>query len=177
MAANPSIRPRVTVPDVPAQTLTTLESQSVGINQCRSIFLDLDAMPRTAAPSATIIQFPKATPRHLRFSRDERQALLALTYTVLGTGVDIAVDDCGDEYASLGAHDFEEGAWWTVLVTSVGFDVVNFTGYRVAGFADIGSLVERMRPHMAYMLDRTIPDNGTQRGSARAVGSRPLAVV
>lgn len=134
-------------------------------------------MPQTAAASATIIQFFRAAPRRLRFSVGEQQALLALTYAVPGTGVDIGADDGGDEYASLGAHDFEDGAWWTVLVTPAGFDVVNFSGYRVASFTSIRSLVERMRPHMAYMLDRTTPGEARQAGSGQAVGSRPLTVV
>ena len=119
-------------------------------------------MPRTAAASATIIQFPKATPRLLRFSRDERQALLALAYAVPGTEVDFDAADCGDEYASLGAIGFEEGAWWTVFVTADGFDVVNFAGYRVARFAAISPLVDRMRPHLAYMLDATATGDDAQ---------------
>jgi hypothetical protein len=134
-------------------------------------------MPQTAATSATIIHFSRATPPRLRFSVGERQALLALTYAIPGIGVDIGADDSGDEYASLGAHDFEDGAWWTVLVTPAGFDVVNFSGYCVASITSIRSLVERMRSHMAYRLDQTIPDDDTQRGSARAAGSRPITVV
>lgn len=119
-------------------------------------------MPRTAAASATIIKFPKANPRPLRFSRDERQALLSLTYAVPGAEVDFDAVDCGDEYASLGAVGFEEGAWWTVLVTVDGFDVVNFDGYCVARFAAISPLVDRMKPHLAYMLDLTATGDDAQ---------------
>ncbi len=110
-------------------------------------------MPRTAAESATIIQFPKVSPRPLWFSREERQALLALTYAVPGAEVDFDAVDCGDEYASLGAIGFEEGAWWTVFVTVDGFDVFNLTGCRVARFAAISPLIDRMKLHLAHMLD------------------------
>lgn len=119
-------------------------------------------MPRTAAASATIIQFPKANPRPLRFSRDDRQALLALAYAVPGAEVDFDAVDCGDEYASLGAVGFEEGAWWNVFVTVDGFDVVNFDGYRVARFATIPPLVDRMKPHLAYMLHLTATGDDAQ---------------
>ena len=129
-------------------------------------------MPPSQPATATIVQFPKAPPRPLRFTHQERRALLALTYAVPGTGVDIAADGDGDEYASLGAADFVEGAWWTVIVTSDGFDVVNFTGYRVARFAAIGPLVDRMRPHMAYMLG--LAASG---GDAQAAGPRTLTGV
>ena len=124
--------------------------------------LQLDAMPRTPAASATIIQFPNANPRLLRFSKDERQALLALAYAVPGAEVDFDAVDCGDEYASLGAIGFEKGAWWTVYVTVNGFDVVNFTGCRVARFPAISTLVNRMKPHMAYMLHLTTTGDDAQ---------------
>ena len=119
-------------------------------------------MPRTVAASATIIQFPKANPRPLRFSSDERQALLALAYAVPGTEVDFNAVDCRDEYASWGAIGFEGGTWWTVFVTVDGFDVVNFTGCRVARFATISTLVDRMKPRLAYMLDSTAEGENAQ---------------
>ena len=135
-------------------------------------------MPRTQHATAEIVQLRTASPRSLTFSRDERQALLALTYTVPGTAAIIAANDDGDEHCLLGAADFQEGAWWTVLVTANGFDVVNFTGYRVRRFAAIGPLVECMRPHMAYMLGTTIiPDDRAQVGGSRATGRRFLTVV
>lgn len=133
-------------------------------------------MPRTVAATATIIQFPKTASRRLLFSKKERQALLALAYAVPGAGVDIAADDKGDEHCSLGAANFEEGAWWTVLVTAAGFDVVNFAGYRVARFDAIEPLVERMRPHIAHMLGIAAPSGDAKAGSDQA-GSRFLTVV
>ena len=129
-------------------------------------------MPRTAAASANIIQFSKVNPRLLRFSRDERQALLALTYAVPGTEVVINADDCGGEYASLGAAGFEEGVWWNVLVTVDGLKVVNFTGCRVAHFAAISLLVDCMKSHLAYMLNLT-----TTGDDAQIDGSRTLTIV
>ena len=119
-------------------------------------------MPRPADASATIIQFPKASPRLLRFSRYERQALLALTYAVPGTEVEFDAVECGDEYASLGAAGFEDGPWWTVFVTVDGFKMVNFAGCRVARFATISPLVDRMKPHLAYMLDSTAEGEDAQ---------------
>ncbi len=129
-------------------------------------------MPRTAAASATIIQLPKANPRPLTFSRDDRQALLALAYAVTGAEVDFDAFDCGDEYASLGAVGFEEGAWWNVFVTVDGFDVVNFHGCRVARFATIRPLVDRMKPHLTYMLHLT-----TTCDDAQVAGPRTLTTV
>ena len=126
--------------------------------------------------SATILTFPKVAPRTLRFSRREWQALLALTYAVPGTEVDVT-DDGGGEYASLGAVGFEEGAWWTVRVTTAGFDVVNFAGYRVARFAAIGPLVERMGPHLAYMAALTTARSGIEAVGGQAASPRPLTVV
>lgn len=126
----------------------------------------------TAAHSATIIQLPIAHPRPLRFSKDDRQALLALAYAVPGCEVRFGAVDCGDEYAFLGAAGFEEGAWWTVFVTANGFDVVNFTGYRVARFAAVSPLVNRMKLHLAYMLDLTSEDD-----HAPVAGARTLTLV
>ena len=137
--------------------------------------LDVDAMRRTDAPEAAIIPFPKLTRRGLAFSRAERQALLALTYAVPGTQVDVSADACGDECALLGAEDFADGAWWTVLVTPTGFDVVNFMGYRVARFADVRSLAASMRPHMSYMLNQSL--RGASGVDGQAAGPRPLTVV
>ena len=134
-------------------------------------------MARTRSATATILQFPVASPRPLTFSQAERQALLALAYAVPGAGVDIAADHDGDEYCSLGAANFEEGAWWTVLVTAKGFDVVNFAGYRVGRFAAVGPLVKLMRPHMAYMLGVTAPGADTPAAASGAAGPRPLTIV
>lgn len=134
-------------------------------------------MPRTVAASAVIIQFPKAAPRRLLFSKKERQALLALAYAVPGAGVDIAADDKGNEHCSLGAANFEEGAWWTVFVTAAGFDVVNFAGYRVARFVAIEPLVERMGPHIAHMLGLATPSGDAAEESGQATGPRFLTVV
>ena len=134
-------------------------------------------MPYTRPATAVVLRFPAASPRSLTFSREERQALLALTHAVPGTGVDIAADHNGEEYCSLGAAAFEEGAWWTVRVTAKGFDVVNFAGYRVGRFAAIGPLVKVMRPHMAYMLGLTAPGHDTPVSGSQAADSRPLTVV
>ena len=82
------------------------------------------------------------------------------------------VVDCGDEYASWGAIGFAGGAWWTVFVTVDGFDVVNFTGCRVARFATISTLVDRMKPRLAYMLDLTAKGE-----DAQATGPRTLMVI
>ena len=76
--------------------------------------------------------------------------------------MDFDAVDCGDEYASLGAVGFEEGTWWTVLVTTDGFNIVNFAGCRVAHFATINLLVDRMKPHLAYMLDPTAEGEDAQ---------------
>ena len=135
-------------------------------------------MPRIHHATAEIVQLRTASPRSLTFSREERQALLSLTYAVPGTAAVIAADDAGDEYCSLGAADFPEGAWWTVLVTENGFDVVNFTGYRVRRFAGIGPLVECMRPHMTYMLGATtVPGDGAHDGGSRATRRRFFTVI
>ena len=135
-------------------------------------------MARIQHATAEIVQLRTASPRFLTFSREERQALLTLAYVVPGTAAVIAADDDGDEYCLLGAADFQEGAWWTVLVTVNGFDVVNFAGYRVRRFAVIGPLVECMRPHMAYMLGTTaVPGDGSHDGGRRATGRRFLTVV
>ncbi len=134
-------------------------------------------MADTQPASAAILRFPVSSPRPLTFSREERQALLALTYAVPGAGVDIAADPDGDEYCSLGAAAFEEGAWWTVLVTTKGFDVVNFAGYRVGRFAAIGPLVKVMRPHMAYMLGVTAPGDDAPTVGSQATEPRSLTVV
>ena len=135
-------------------------------------------MPRIQHATAEIVQLRTASSGFLTFSREERQALLALTYAVPGTAAVIGADDDGHEYCSLGADDFQEGAWWTVLVTANGFDVVNFAGYRVRRFAAIGPLVECMRPHMAYMLGTTaVPGDMAHDRSNRATGHRFLTVV
>ena len=135
-------------------------------------------MPRIQHATAEIVQLRTASPRFLTFSREERQALLALTYAVPGTAAVIAANDDGDEYCSLGAADFQEGAWWTVLVTADGFDVVNFTGYRVRRFAAIGPLVECMRPHMGYMLGTaTVPGDGANDGGSRATARHRFLTV
>ena len=65
----------------------------------------------------------------------------------------------------MGAVAFDGGAWWTVFVTVDGFDVVNFTGCRVARFAAISPLIDRMKPCLAYMLRLT-----TAGGDAQAAG-------
>ena len=134
-------------------------------------------MAHTRPASAAILRFPVASPRPLTFSREERQALLALTYAVPGTGIDIAADPGGGEYCALGGAGFEEGAWWTVRVTAKGFDVINFAGYQVARFAAIGPLVEAMRPHMAYMLGVTAPGDDAPAASGRPTGPWSLTVV
>ena len=135
-------------------------------------------MPRIQHATAEIVPLRTMSSRPLTFSREERQALLALTYAVPGTGAVIAADDDGDEYCSLGAANFQEGAWWTVLVTTKGFDVINFAGYRVGRFAAISPLVERMRPHMAYMLGTTtVPGNDAKDGGSQATRRRFLTVV
>ncbi len=135
-------------------------------------------MARIQHSAAEIVQLRAASPRSLTFSREERQALLALTYAVPGTAAVIAADDGGDEYCSLGAADFPEGAWWTVLVTANGFDIVNFAGYRVRRYGAIGPLVACLRPHMAYMLGTTtVPGDGAHEVSRRATGCRFLTVV
>lgn len=135
-------------------------------------------MPRIQHATAEIVPLRTMSPRPLTFSREERQALLALTYAVPGTGVVVAADDDGDEYCSLGAADFQEGAWWNVLVTAKGFDVINFAGYRVGRFAAIGPLIERMRPHMAYMLGTTtVPGDDAKDSGSQATRRRFLTVV
>lgn len=135
-------------------------------------------MPRIQHAIAEIVRLRTAFPRSLTFSREERQALVALTYAVPGTAAVVAANDDGDERCLLGAADFQEGAWWTVLVTANGFDVVNFTGYRVRRFAVIGPLVECMRPHMAYMLGTTtVPGDVAHVGGSRTTGRRFLTVV
>jgi hypothetical protein len=135
-------------------------------------------MPRIQHATAEIVPLRTMSSRPLTFSREERQALLALTYAVPGTGAVIAADDDGDEYCSLGAANFQEGAWWTVLVTTKGFDVINFAGYRVGRFAAISPLVERMRPHMAYMLGTTtVSGNDAKDGGSQATRRRFFTVV
>ena len=134
-------------------------------------------MPHPQPATAKILRFPAASPRPLAFSRQERQALLALTYAVLGAGVEIGADSNGDEYCSLGAIDFEEGAWWTVLVTVNGFDVVNFAGYRVGRFAAIAPLVELMKPHLTYMLGTAAPGDDAPVAGGREAKPRSLTIV
>ncbi len=135
-------------------------------------------MPRTQHATAEVVQLRTASPGFLTFSWAERQALLALTYAVPGTAAVIAANDNGDEYCSLGAAGFQEGAWWTVLVTANGFDVVNFAGYRVRRFAAIGPLVECMRPHMAYMLGTTtVPGDGARDSGSQATRRHFLTIV
>lgn len=169
----------VTVPAAPAQNLTTPKCLGVRLVRSPQSPFGHGPMPRIQHATAEIIQLRTASPRSLTFSREERQALLSLTYAVPGTAAVIAADDAGDEYCSLGAADFPEGAWWTVLVTTSGFDVINFTGYRVRRFAAIGPLVECMRPHMGYMLGTaTVPgDEANDDGNSAISRRRFLTVV
>lgn len=51
--------------------------------------------------SATIIQFPAAPARGVRFTREARSALIALCASRPRWEVAFIVGECGDEYASL----------------------------------------------------------------------------
>ena len=114
-------------------------------------------MPRTlpAAASAEIIRFPTAASKPVGFSASDRQALLALTYAVPGTGVDMTAYGSGDERAVLGAHDFEDGAWWTICRIRTGFDVLNVRGYRVGRFTSMQDLVTALR-ELCWNLGDTV---------------------
>ena len=171
------ITPSATVSAAPAQNLTTPKCRGVRLVRSLQSPFGHPPMHRIQHATAEIVQLRTAS-RSLTFSREERQALLVLTYAVPGTAAVIAADDHGDEYCSLGAADFQEGAWWTVLVTANGFDVVNFAGYRVRRFAAIGPLVECMRPHMGYMLGTTIvPNDREHAAGSQATPRRFLTVV
>ena len=118
-------------------------------------------MPRTPSAtdtSAEIIRLPTATSKPVRFSASDRQALLTLTYAVPGTGVDMTAYGSGDVCAVLGAHDFEDGAWWTICRVRTGFDVLNVRGYRVGRFATMQDLVTALRPSLAYIARLTARD-------------------
>ena len=62
--------------------------------------------------------------------------------------------DHGDESecAILGAHDFEDGTWWTICRVITSFDVLTVRGYRVGRFATMQDLVTTLRPSLAYMV-------------------------
>ena len=128
-------------------------------------------MPCNQLATAKVIQFPQAIPRPLRFSREERQALLALAYAHPGTEVSFERPEDDDERCTLEEQGGDGSPWWIIRRTPDGFDVTNAGGYRIKQFKAVGPLLDKMKPAVAYMLNLLI-----LRDSAQAA-SRTLTVV
>ena len=128
-------------------------------------------MPCKQRPSAEIIGFPKPPLRPVRFSHQERQAILALSYVLLGTEVSFERCDEGNERCIIGEQNGDGTPWWVVARTRAGFDVTSAKGCHVKHFTSVESLVVTMKAAMASMLNLLV-----LRDSAQVAG-RTLTVV
>jgi hypothetical protein len=128
-------------------------------------------MPHKQRPAAEIIEFPKVPPRTVRFSRQERQAILALSYALPGTDVSFGCRDEGDERCTIEARDGDGTPWWVIVRTRDGFDVTSANGCHIKCFTSVEPLVERMKAAMACMLNLLVLRDSAQ------VAPRTLNVV